>query len=288
MGNLRWPVIDTHFHIGVNSIASFTEEYLIDFLDEYKIDIQVLFQVNEGFAHHTPDWNPFIGNDYISKIQGMYPKRVIGLATVNPWLQSPKIHSYPLSMRGKPWIKTKRSPALEEVERAIGELGLNGLKMHPLEHNYAFNNSAVVFPVLEKLTEMQEKTGKKMLVVVHAAGDSVNNTPEAIADTAKHFPKILFIMAHSGFVWGYGTVARVIGPLNNVMFDLATCSQKSIILEAYEQNGAQRFTAGTDAPFATPTVKDAIVEDLTNDKEEQQLILGGNLAKYLGLPKIEG
>lgn len=90
MENLRWSVLDTHFHIGLNSIASFTEECLI----------------------------------------------------------------------------------------------------------YAFNNSAVVFPVLEKLTEMQEKTGRKMLVVVHAAGDSVNNTPKAVADTAQHFPKILFIMAH--------------------------------------------------------------------------------------------
>ena len=153
MAKSRWPVIDTHFHIGVNVITSFTDEYLIEFLDKYKIDIQMLFQVNEGFAHETPAWNPYIGNDYIAKIQKEYPDRVIGLATVNPWYQSPKAYAYPMSMRGKSWTKTNRSPALEEVERAMGELGLNGLKMHPLEHNYAFNNSYVIFPVLEKLQE---------------------------------------------------------------------------------------------------------------------------------------
>jgi predicted TIM-barrel fold metal-dependent hydrolase len=70
------------------------------------------------------------------------------------------------------------------------------------------------------------------------------------------------------------------------MFDLTTCSQKSIVLEAYEQCGAGRFTAGTDGPFATPTVKDAIVDDLTVNDGERQLILGGNLAKYLGIAKI--
>ena len=282
----RWPVIDTHFHIGVNVINSFTEEYLIGFLDKYAIDIQILFQVNEGFTHRTPEWNPYIGNDYISKVQKMYPERVIGLATVNPWLQSPKYHSYPYSMRNKPWTKTKSSPAIEEVERSISELGLNGLKMHPLEHNYVFNSSGIVFPILEKLVEMQKKTAIKMIVVVHGAGDSLNNSPDAIADTAKHFPELLFIMAHSGFIWGYATVARLISPLKNVMFDLTTCAQKSVVLEAFEKSGAKRFTAGTDGPFATPTVKDAIVEDLTKDEEEKQLILGGNLAKYFGIPKV--
>ncbi len=281
----RWPVIDTHFHIGVSVASSFTDEYLIDILDKYKIDKQILYQVNEGFEHRTPDWNPFIGNDYIAKIQNKYPDRVLGLAHINPWLQSPKKYSYPVERRGDKWDKTTRSPALEEVERAIGDLKLYGLKFHPFEHGYQFNNDLVIFPILEKLTEMQEKLKRKLLVVVHAGGDSLFNSPEAIADTAKNFPKILFIMAHSGFIWGYGTVTRMIGPLNNVMFDLTTCSQKSIILGAYEKYGAKRFTAGSDAPFATPTIKEAIVKDLTEDKEEQELILGGNLAKYLGIKK---
>ena len=93
----------------------------------------------------------------------MYPERVIGLAHINPWLRSPKMYVYPESKKGQPWTKTTADPAMEEVERAIGDLGLWGLKMHPMEHNYRFNDSEVVWPVLEKLVEMQEKTKRKMI-----------------------------------------------------------------------------------------------------------------------------
>ena len=136
MSNERWPVIDTHFHIGVNAVNTTIAEdgAFLDWINKYKIDIQILFQVNEGWEHKTPSWNPFVGNDYIARVQNMYPDRVIGLAHINPWLQSPKNYVYPDSMKGKTWTKTKANPALEEVERAIMDLDLHGLKMHPMEH----------------------------------------------------------------------------------------------------------------------------------------------------------
>ena len=82
----RWPVIDTHFHIGVSGTVTFlAEEELIPWMDKAGIDLQFVFQQNEGYTHKTPDWNPFIGNDYVARIQGMYPERVRGLATVNPY-----------------------------------------------------------------------------------------------------------------------------------------------------------------------------------------------------------
>lgn len=286
----RWPVIDTHFHIGVNRLITFlAEEELIPWLDRAKTDIQIVFQVNEGFCHETPEWNPWVGNDYIAKIQRMFPARVLGLATVNPWLQAPGTWRYPLPdpKSGKPFDKVTRSPALEELERAIMELGLHGLKMHPLEHNYQFNNPDVVFPVLDKLTQLQRKAGRKMLVVVHAAGESLNNSPEAIADTARNFPELLFIAAHSGFVWGYGTVARSMGPVPNILLDLTTCSQKSLVWESYQRYGATKFSAGTDGPFVGHHIRDAIVNDLVQSEEERQLVLGGNIAKYMGIPKVK-
>ena len=144
-----------------------------------------------------------------------------------------------------------------------------------------------MWPILEKLVEMQKKSGRKMIVVVHGAGDHQYNTPEAIADTAKQFPELLFIMAHAGFIWGYATITRLIGPLKNVMLDLTTSPQKMIHLGIYEQYGVERYTAGTDAPYASVSVKNAIVEDLCRNKEEEELVLGGNIAKYLGIPKRE-
>ncbi len=89
--------------------------------------------------------------------------------------------------------------------------------------------------IMDRLTQLQRKVDRRLIIVVHAMGDSPFNSPEAIADIAKCYPDLLFLMAHSGFVWGYGTVTRVVGPCENVMFDLTTCAQNSVVLEAYEK-----------------------------------------------------
>ncbi len=289
MKTQRWPVIDTHCHIGVNLINTFVaEKELIPYMDKNGIDIQIVFQVNEGFAHKTPEWNPYIGNDYIAKIQNMFPDRVIGLATINPWLQRPKTYNYPPDGDGRPMDLPIRDVALEELDRCILDLGLQGLKMHPLEHNYEINNPTVVYPVLQRLTELQEKTGRKMLVVVHAAGDSVNNTATAMAETAKAFPELLFLMAHAGFIWCYGTTSAVSIPVPNLMLDLTLNVGPYSVKEAYKACGPTRFTIGTDGPFDLAEIKYPIVRALTGDDQEAyELIMGGNIAKYMGIPKID-
>lgn len=284
----RWPVIDTHCHIGVNLINTFVAETeLIPYLDKNGIDIQILFQVNEGFAHRTPEWNPFVGNDYIAKIQKMFPERVIGLATINPWLQRPKTFNYPPNEDGRPMDLPIKDEAIEELDRSILELGLWGLKMHPLEHNYEINNPTAVYPLLQRLTELQKISGRKMIVVIHGAGDSVNNTATAIAETAKAFPELLFLMAHAGFIWCYGTTSAVSIPVSNLMLDLTLNVGPYSVKDAYKACGPSKFTIGTDGPFDLAEIKDPIVRALTGDDEEAyQLIMGGNIAKYLDIPKI--
>ena len=285
----RWPVIDTHFHIGVNLINTFVAKTeLIPFMDKHGIDIQVVFQVNEGFQHRTPTWNPFVGNDYIAKIQEMFPNRVIGLATVNPWLQAPKTYNYPPSKYGNRMDLPITSEVMEELDRSILDLGLHGLKMHPLEHNYEINNPTVVYPVLERLTELQKKCNRKLFLVVHGAGDSVNNTATGIAEAAKAFPELLFLMAHSGFIWCYGTVSSVAIPVPNLLLDLTLTVGPYCVKEAFDVCGPSKFTIGTDGPFDLPQIKDPIVRALVGeDNEAWELIMGGNLAKYLGIPKIK-
>ena len=285
----RWPVIDTHCHIGVNLINTFVaEKELIPYMDKNGIDIQVVFQVNEGFAHKTPEWNPYVGNDYIAKIQNMFPDRVIGLATIDPWRQRPQTYNYPPDGEGKPMDLPIKDEALEELDRCILDLGLQGLKMHPLEHNYEINNPTVVYPLLQRLTELQAQTGRKMLVVVHAAGDSFNNTSTAMAETAKAFPELLFIAAHAGFIWCYGTTSAVSIPVPNMMLDLTLNVGPYSVKDAYKARGPTKFTIGTDGPFDLSEIKDPIVRTLTGDDDEAyELIMGGNIAKYMGIPKID-
>jgi len=280
----EWPVIDSHFHIGVSSTCTFiAEEELLPWMDQYGIDIQIVFQVNQGACHQTPAWNPYIGNDYVAKIQRMFPERAYGLSTINPWLQPPQGFTYPLTRRGQPFDRVTRNLAFEECERAILELGLWGIKMHPREHGYPVNHWTVK-QLLRHMVQIQTTAQRRLLIAVHAAADSTYNTCEAIADVARDIPELTFLMVHSGYIWGGKTLASTAGVMQNVLFDITTCPERATVAEAYDRYGATRFVAGTDGPFAYPAIKNSIVDTIFRTPEEKALVLGGNLAKLLGLP----
>jgi predicted TIM-barrel fold metal-dependent hydrolase len=190
-------------------------------------------------------------------------------------------------MRGVPFDRFTRNLALEECHRAIVDLGLHGVKMHPKEHGYPVNHS-VVRQVLEELVRVQGQVGRRLVIAIHAAADSTYNTCEAIMDLCADFPDLLFLMVHSGYIWGGKTLASTVGPLDNVLFDLTTCAERATVLEAYERYGVERFVAGTDGPFALPAVKHAIVNSVFRTEEERALVLGGNLARLLGLKPPTG
>lgn len=274
-------IVDCHFHVGVAPTFTFVaEDELIPWMDRAKIDVQMIFQINQVACHQTPDWNPFTGNDYIAKIQHMFPERVIGLGSINPWLQPPKGYTYPLEKRGQKFGPISRNLALEETERMILDLGLRGIKMHPREHGYPMNHWTVRV-VVDKLVALQSQIGKLLAILVHAGGDSMYNSPEAFADLAKDYPDMLFLMSHVGYMWGTKTVASVLGPYKNVLFDLT--GTPVYLTDLVELCGVERFVAGTDGPYSPPSVKDAIVEAIFPDPEERALVQGGNLVKRLGI-----
>ncbi|MBW7883655.1 MAG: amidohydrolase family protein [Caldilineaceae bacterium] len=283
----RWPVIDTHFHVGVNGITTFlAEEDLIPWMDKAGTDIQYVCQLNEGFMHKTPEWNPYLGNDYIARIQNMFPDRVRGLATINPYQQAPASYLWPSSREGQRFDRPVRNETLEELDRCFLELGLFGLKMHPYEHGYPVNFRPIIWPMMERLTELQRQVGRTLLILIHGGGDTPFNSTEAIGDLAAHFPEILFLHSHAGFIWGGFNLADHSAKYDNVMLDLTTCPQKGIVMESYRRYGARKFCVGTDGPFVGHHVPRNIVYDLTEDAEERDLMMGGNLAQRLGISKV--
>lgn len=289
MSTKRWPIIDTHFHVGVNLIDQFMcEEELIPYLDgETDIDYQVIFQVNEGFVHKTPDWNPYLGNDYIAKIQKMFPDRVLGLGTVNPWYQPPAKYRWPSKKVGQKFDLNVKNETIEELERCLTDLNLCGLKMHPYEYNFPVNDPFIVFPIMEKMTQLQKEMNKQFFIVVHCGGDSMWNSPEAIADIARRYPDILFIAAHTAIIWGWETALSVFKDLDNVLMDLTISPLTNIAYEATEEVGPNRFAMGTDGPFDTFALKKTILHQLFKDPDDRELVEGGNIAKRIGLPKTD-
>lgn len=283
----RWPIIDTHFHVGVNLINQFIcEEDLIPYLNETDIDYQVICQINEGFVHKTPEWNPYIGNDYIAKVQKMFPKRVIGLGTVNPWYQPPNLYRFPSKKVGQKFDISVKNECLEEVDRCFIDLGLWGLKLHPFTNNFPINDPYIIFPILDRMVQLQKVVNRKFFLTIHCGGDSMYNSPESIAMAAKEYPDILFIALHTAILLGWETAPYVFGKINNLLMDLTISPLTNIIFENAKKLGPQKFSIGTDGPFDTFNLKKIILNQVFSNHEDQELVEGGNIAKWIGIQKV--
>lgn len=282
--NRKYPVIDTSLVAGVGAMTHFiAEEEMNQYLADNEIDIQYIYQPDAGFCHRTPDWNPYLGNDYIAKIQKMYEGRVIGLATVNFWLQKNPVCNCGAGDTCPHGIDKSRNIAIEELDRAILELKLMGLRINPAQHNTPINNRALCWPILRRLSELQKIRGEKLVVSVNGYGDHMFNTAERLMETAQEFPDLIFIMQHAGFVWSVTTLADTAAKMSNVFLDITTMPQNGIVTESYERYGIEKFCIGIDGPFGSKAIKDMAIQDLCKDDNEKALLLGGNLSKALGI-----
>ena len=106
----------------------------------------------------------------------------IGYASVNPDYRGPKA-------------------AVRELERAVTELGLQGLKLYPMYQDWSPADPVLAFPVFEKAEELG------IPVMVHQAGSTridarMEYARPALLDAAgRHFRDLRLTIAHVGLPW---------------------------------------------------------------------------------------
>ena len=195
MGKLL--IIDIHTHCGVLDVHyddKFYEEMyapfgiplparipagcevdtLIKGMDEAGIDKSVLLACDEELTMNVKQ-----SSEYVAEQVKRYPDRLIGFAGIDP-------------MKGK--------EALKELERAVNDWGMKGLKILPTYQHYAPNDERV-FPFYEKALELD------IPVLIHQAWTPVVNAPMKyqhpylLDDVAIKFRDLRIIMAHFGFPW---------------------------------------------------------------------------------------
>jgi predicted TIM-barrel fold metal-dependent hydrolase len=121
-------------------------------------------------------------NDYIAAIVARQPETFIGFASVNPNYRGPKA-------------------AVSELERAVTELGLQGLKLYPMYQDWSPADPVLAFPVLAKAEELG------IPVLVHQAGSTridarMEYARPALLDAAgRHFRDLRLTIAHCGLPW---------------------------------------------------------------------------------------
>lgn len=121
-------------------------------------------------------------NDYIASVVRNGRDKFIGFASVNPKYRGPKA-------------------AVAELERAVLELGLSGVKLYPMYQDWSPADPILGFPIYAKAQELG------IPVMIHQAGSTRIDArmeyarPALLDAIGRHFRDLRVIIAHCGLPW---------------------------------------------------------------------------------------
>ena len=236
--------------------------------EKYKaLDVlAVIFAVDA----ETRSGERYVGNDYVANVVQQHPDQFIGFASVDPW---------------------KEAAAVAEVERSVKELGLRGLKMHPISQAF-FANDQRFYPLWEKCSELAIPvlfhTGQTGIGAGAPGGEGVKlkyAQPIYLDEVAADFPDLTIIMAHPAVPWQEEQLSIALHKAN-VYIDLSGWSPKYFrpVLVQYATTILQdKVLFGSDYPAIQPErwLKDFALLDMK--EEVRRKILLENARKLLKL-----
>lgn len=179
---------------------------------------------------------------------------------------------------------------VEENLTALHENGVVGVKLHPLFQTVDFTGSKT----REILIALAEND-IPILSHVGSGGDDEQNqrgAPKHLRAFIADIPNLRFIAAHFGGYqvldeaeqWSVGTDIHLETSWPPSMGNLSPERIVSII----RRHGADRVVYGSDWPMTDPATEIAAIRALGLTPEEEQGVLGGNLARLLRIEPASG
>jgi hypothetical protein len=226
----------------------------------------VLFSVDaETETGDKPD-----PNDYVADTVARYPEVFIGFATVDP---------------------RKGAAAVRELERSVGQLGLRGLKLHPI-HQAFFPDDPEFAPLFEKCEELG------VPVLMHSGYAAAGaGTPGGggfklaharpiphVDNLAADHPGLTIIMAHPAWPWVDEQIAVALHK-PNVYIDLSGWAPKYIppqLIREADSRLRRKVLFGSDYPYMPPERWLEEFGQLEMKAESRQAILLDNAKMVLG------
>ncbi len=211
---------------------------------------------------------PPLTNDRVAEICAAFPGRFIGFASVDP----------------------HKPDAVDELERAVTELGLRGLKVHPLVQDFLPDD-----PAYDPLWSKAEEHGLPVVTHVGVTGLGAGvpggsgialepGRPTRMDTVAARHPGLQVIMAHFGYPWHLEVLASA-QTKTNVWVDLSGWRPRYIpeeVKRAARGPLRDRFLWGSDYPMLDPgRLLDEVADYELADA--QQAVLLDNAARLLGL-----
>jgi predicted TIM-barrel fold metal-dependent hydrolase len=228
-----------------------TAAELLAALDTAEIDAAVVCPVRPPGYHLGP------ANELVAEAARRHPGRLHGFARVDPNLGE---------------------AAVEEAERALGELGLRGLFLHPWEETFRIGAQLVV-PVVE----VARAHGVPVLV---AAGYPWLSEGLQVGALAQRHPKVVFIATNGGQInisgLGQTDVELALADNPNLLIESAGVYREDFLEGVVARFGAGRLVFASAFPLLDPRLEIRRVQWAHLDGDDRERILGGTLERLLG------
>jgi predicted TIM-barrel fold metal-dependent hydrolase len=240
-------IIDSHTHVDeVEAWGWFDPpEALLPLLAEANIERAVIMSYRDATG---PDDPALL---YLLDAIARYPDKLIGYIRVNP--QAPG--------------------AMAALDRAIGQEGMKGVKLHPVSY--------VGFPFGEATLRVLRRAADYNAPVLFHSGDEPLSLPYELAEAARLCPETKIIFGHMGGFYHCRAAIEVAQALPNVLLDTSAMPYPEMIQRAVETIGAARVLFGSDGPGCIPALELEKVRLAGLSPEDEALVLGGNIQRLM-------
>ncbi|TQK69527.1 amidohydrolase family protein [Nocardioides sp. SLBN-35] len=172
----------------------------------------------------------------------------------------------------------------EENLASLRRHGVRAVKIHPLFQGFALDDP--------RLWEIFEAFGDEFAVITHVGeGGSPEanrlSSPAMIRDIARQFPRLKLMACHFG---GYKILDDAEEMLAGADVVLETSWPPSLatlrperVRELIRKHGAERIVFGSDWPMTSPAEEIRAIDALGLGDDETKSVLGGTLARLLGI-----
>jgi len=241
-------IVDAHTH--VDEVPEFgwidPPEKLIPLLDDAGISRAIIMTYTEA-----PAVNPH-ALEYIAEACARYPDRLIGFARMHPGYGD---------------------QAARLFQHAITELGMKGLKLHPV--------GTLAHPGNEGTIRLIRQAAEYDAPTLFHCGDEPLTTPLEIAEAARKVPEATIILGHMGGYFHVDDAIEVAERYDNIVLETSAVPYPHKIAEAVRRVGAKRVIFGSDGPGCNPTLEVEKVRMAQLSSDDERLVLSDNILRLI-------
>jgi predicted TIM-barrel fold metal-dependent hydrolase len=165
--------------------------------------------------------------------------------------------------------------ALDEIRQSATQWGMRVLKIMP-----AIYHLQLLSPLASTLMTLAREL--KLVVNIHS-GSEISH-PLAIGALCRRFPDVTVLMDHMGYrEWTSDAVEAARDNPNLYLGTTIAAFETSTIARAIKELGPERVVYGSNWPVVHSDLAVEAIKRARFGQEAEDLILGGNLARILGI-----